>query len=118
VRYRSDGRNTGHGAQSESLDRHVAIKGLPPDYALDETFVSRVEREARTAAKLVAVGLMPGVVSAQSFAFAIGLGTWIGTANGRDGQRPRRPTAATACGQRTICSASIARATMPMCRSQ
>ena len=42
-----------------TLDRPVAIKVLPPELAHDEKFVSRFEREARTAAKLDHPGIIP-----------------------------------------------------------
>ena len=46
-------------ATDTMLERKVAIKLLPPEYALDDTFVSRFEREARTAAKLDHPGIIP-----------------------------------------------------------
>jgi serine/threonine-protein kinase len=46
-------------ATDTTLERQVAIKVLPPEYALDETFVTRFEREARTAAKLDHPGIIP-----------------------------------------------------------
>lgn len=39
-------------AYQPSLDRHVAIKVLPPEYARDKTFVQRFKQEAKLAAKL------------------------------------------------------------------
>jgi serine/threonine-protein kinase len=46
-------------ATDTTLERQVAIKLLPPEYAVDDTFVSRFEREARTAAKLDHPGIIP-----------------------------------------------------------
>ncbi|MDE3091584.1 MAG: serine/threonine protein kinase, partial [Chloroflexota bacterium] len=39
-------------ARQQNLDRYVAIKMLPPQFALDTEFVRRFQLEARAAAKL------------------------------------------------------------------
>ena len=46
-------------AQDLTLERHVAIKVLPPEVSHDETLVGRFEREARTAAKLDHPNIIP-----------------------------------------------------------
>ncbi|MEM7028992.1 MAG: serine/threonine-protein kinase [Chloroflexota bacterium] len=53
------GMATVYKAYQASMDRHVAIKVLPPHFLQDATFVERFEREARTIAKLEHPHILP-----------------------------------------------------------
>lgn len=46
-------------AEQESLQRHVAVKVLPKQATLDEKYLRRFEREARTAGKLHHTNIVP-----------------------------------------------------------
>src|SRR5262245_20119638 len=46
-------------AREKALDRQVAIKVLPAVLSLDNSFVERFEREAKTAAQLEHPGIVP-----------------------------------------------------------
>jgi tRNA A-37 threonylcarbamoyl transferase component Bud32 len=46
-------------ARERELDRHVAVKVLPPQFAFDESFVDRFQREGRIAAQLEHPHIVP-----------------------------------------------------------